>query len=160
MVQEKEALLNSIISTDLNTRRVTEEAVSNSLMDNEAYINIYKLDYYDYWKWVAIDSSIYCIDIILNNNKSQHLYLGFNRKVDSINVVKYYSKVNNKETDFNIYESYFSQIDSILNQYSINNIYVSPDGTYNQLSIPSIYNPILNNFFRRQIRNNDIQFSL
>jgi CHAT domain-containing protein len=111
--------------------------VQASLKDDEAMVEIIRLQYYDQ---NFTDSSRYLALVVDKKNQQPKLVLLPNGPAMENDFSKnYQSSIKKKQTDAQSYKYYWTPIENELG--NIKKVYVSPDGVYNQININTLNEP-------------------
>ena len=140
---EKELSLRSeVFANEYDKKDVIFSDVRSKLNDNEAAIELIRIQYYDkHWT----DTVYYAALIVTKQTKKypEYVLIENGKELEKEYLAEYQSKNANVSQTFDkdviSYSRYWSKISEKLK--GIKRVYISLDGVYNQISLQSLYNP-------------------
>jgi CHAT domain-containing protein/Tfp pilus assembly protein PilF len=138
---EKELSSKSeVFAREYDKKRITFGDIYSKLKDNEAAIEIIRLNYYDE---KPSDSILYVFLIITKETKEHPEIVFFkqNKKSEERYLQDYLGML--QLNDRGSFERYFQKVSDFLHnsKNKITNVYISPDGVYNKINISSLKKP-------------------
>jgi CHAT domain-containing protein len=134
---ELEIKLKSKIKNFSNTNTLTFETIKQNLLDNEAAIEIFKVN-------EAINDSVGEIKYgayVIKKNSSTPNFIIFKKgdDLEKINFETYYKNIDEQKLDTLSYNSFFKPFEESLS--NISKIYISGDGVFHKVNLSGLYNP-------------------
>lgn len=146
---EKQLSLSSAQFKDYNSSGTVDfKSIQSNLNPTEALIEMVRVEKFDFQKGGTRDTNnVYYLALIITSNASQPklVFINNGKDLETGKLKNYRNSTKYKVPDQKSYAMYWERIKKELPDNN-NQIYLSPDGVYNQINLLSIRNPTNNNY--------------
>jgi CHAT domain-containing protein len=138
-------IYKQLIENQNDQQDITAQLIKNNLEEDEVFLEIIRVQDYDYLKEYWLDSTNYIVIIVTkDSNAFEILKMPIGNDLDNELYSSYYNTTFSDARSSNfqdriVYSSFWKPMAMKIMKY--NTVYVSMNGVYNKLNLNTIYNP-------------------